>query len=276
MWFKSFSKYVLLSFAAAGTIGTTACGISTQQEAQMGAQYASEINRQLPIISDATAHGYINQLGDRLGRFGRRGFNYTFFIVNADMVNAFAVPGGYIYVNRGLIQDADNIAELAGVLAHEIGHVEHRHGAEQMERMQRAQLGLSLGYILLGRAPSGVERAAIDVGGSLYFARHSREAENEADEAAVPLLLAARIDPHGLVTMFEELLQDQRSQPNRLQQWFSTHPTTQERINHTKGIISRVPANQLRNLTIDEQGFRNFKARLAQLPAPPAQYRIAR
>ena len=212
------------------TVVVAGCGISTQQEAQMGAQYAADINRQIPIVSDPTAHRAINVLGDQIARHGNRGIDYTFYIVNANQVNAFAVPGGYVYVNRGLIDRISNWSELAGVLAHEIGHVEERHGVQQMERAQTANMGLTLAYVLLGRSPGGLERAAINVGGGVVFARYGREAEDEADRVAIPLMLAARVDPRGLVSMFNKLMAEQRRSPTRVEQWFSTHPTTQDRV----------------------------------------------
>jgi beta-barrel assembly-enhancing protease len=257
----------LNGFVAAVAISASACGVTTQQELEMGAQYAAEINRQLPIVRDGSANSYINQLGDQIARSGQRGFNYTFYIVNSDVVNAFAVPGGHVYVNRGLIERTRNMAELAGVLAHEIGHVEHRHGAEQMERMQRANLGVNLAYILLGRQPGGAEGTLINAAGSVYFARHSREAENEADASAVPMMVAAGINPNGLITMFQLLIAEQRRSPSALEQWFSTHPTTQDRIEHTQQIIARVPASQMRNLSSNTTAYSNLKSRLRSLPA---------
>jgi len=250
----------------AGTAGTAACAISTQQERELGAQYASEINRQLPIINDATVQRAINVLGDEIARHGRRGIDYTFYVVNSNQVNAFAVPGGFVYVNRGLIERTTSYSELAGVLAHEIGHVEERHGVEQMERMQRANLGLNVAYILLGRAPSGLESAAINIGGTAIFARYSREAENEADAVAIPLLVAARIDPRGLVSMFQKLMAEQNRNPNAVAQWFSTHPTTQDRIAATQANLSRLSAAQLRNLRTTSSTYNTLKSRLRQLP----------
>jgi predicted Zn-dependent protease len=262
-------RYTISSFAAAAMLGVSACSVSTQQELEMGSQYSAQINRELPLVSNAQVTSYVNQLGRQIARQGGRGINYTFYVVNSDAVNAFAVPGGYVYVNRGLIQRVGNMSELAGVLAHEIGHVEQRHGVEQMERMQRANLGLNLAYVLLGRQPSAVEGAAINVGGGAYFARFSREAENEADEVAVPLLVRSGINPNGLVTMFQKLLSLQRSSPSALTQWFSTHPTNQERINHTRAVINRMSASQLRRLSSDTQAFQSMKARLRSLPAAP-------
>jgi beta-barrel assembly-enhancing protease len=261
----------LNGFVAAVTIAVSSsgCAISQQQELEMGAQYAAEINRQLPLVTDGSANSYINQIGDQIARSGRRGINYTFYIVNSDVVNAFAVPGGYIYVNRGLIERTRNLSELAGVLAHEIGHVEHRHGAEQMERMQRASLGVNLAYILLGRQPGGLESTAVNAAGTAFMASHSREAENEADVSAIPMLLAARINPNGMVTMFQLLIDQQRRSPSTFAQWFSTHPTTQDRIANTQRMIAQVPASQMRNLTTTTNSYSSFKSRLRSLPPAP-------
>jgi len=258
-------KYVIIA-TLAGTAGVAACAISTQQEQELGAQYSSEINRQLPIVNDATVSRAINVLGNEIARHGQRGISYRFFVVNSNQVNAFAVPGGYVYVNRGLIERTTDYTELAGVLAHEIGHVEERHGVEQMERMQRANLGLNVAYVLLGRSPGGVESAAINLGGSAVFARYSRDAENEADDVAVPLLLGSGIHPRGLVTMFQKLIAEQNRNPGAVSQWFSTHPTTQERIQAVQADISRLSSSRLRNLRTTSSSYNSLKSRLKQLP----------
>src|SRR5690606_22545496 len=178
--------------------------------------------------------------------YGQRNFGYRFYIVNTDQVNAFSIPGGFIYINRGLIEQTNNLSELAGVLAHEIAHVEERHGAEQIERMQRANVGLSLAYILLGRAPSGLERAAIEVGGAAIFARYSREPEFEPDATAARLLASAGITPNGLATFFSTLRAERERQPGILEQWFSTHPTTEDRIAQVRSLIRQYPPETLR------------------------------
>lgn len=264
-WFRGRAAMALV----AGTAVTAgACGISTQQEVEMGAQYANEINRQLPILNDAAVNRYINDLGRSIARQGARGLPYTFYVVNAKPINAFAVPGGYVYVNRGLIERTRNMSELAGVLAHEIAHVEERHGVEQMEKVQGANLGLTLAYVLLGRQPSGAERAAIGIGGNLVFARHSRTAENEADARAVPLLVRAGISPAGLPTFFNVLMSDQQRTPSAVEQWFSTHPLTHDRIEQTQALVNRVPAAQLRTLRTNDSGYTAMKSRLARLPQP--------
>jgi beta-barrel assembly-enhancing protease len=255
-----------LAFAASAGVAAAGCGVTMQQEAQIGAQYAAEINRQIPLVQDAALNRYINDLGRSIARHAERPFQYNFFIVNTDQINAFALPGGYVYINRGLIERTENLSELAGVLAHEIAHVDLRHGAEQLERAQHANLGLTVAYVLMGRAPSGVERAAIDVGGTLWFARHGREAEREADDVAIPLLVRSGIDPRGLTTFFNKLMADQQRQPGRVQQWFSTHPLTTDRIAATQAHIQQLPAHTLAPLTVNSRNYQDFHARLRAQP----------
>lgn len=258
----------------AGSAGLGACGVSQQQEVEMGRQYAAEINRQLPIVDDPLIHRYINELGNRIQRQpGARDIPYTFYVVNIEELNAFAVPGGFVYLNRGLIERTDNLAELAGVVAHEIGHVEARHSAEMLERMQAAQAGVMIGSILLGGPPQGVAGAAVDIGAQAYFANHSRGAENEADAIAVRLLPQAGIDPAGLVTFFKELIEERQRSPSQVEQWFSTHPLTEERIANVRELIRQLPPEQTRNLQVTSQGYQSFKTRVSQLPPPPAEFR---
>ncbi len=261
-----------LSLAVMTLLGVTtvaSCAISRQQELALGQQYAAQLDAELPLIEDATAVRYINTLGTSIARHGERGLSYTFKLVNSDVVNAFAVPGGYVYVNRGLVERADNMSELAGVVAHEIAHVEERHSAEQIGRVQGANVGLTLAYVLLGRGPGGLERTAINVGGGLVLAGYSRDAEEEADAVAVPLLVSAGIDPDGLVTFFQKLIDDQKRSPSALEQWFSTHPTTADRIENTRERIASLPRAQMRNLASESSEFDAFQSRLRSLPPAP-------
>ncbi len=266
---SSFRRTLALGLVA-GSAGLAGCGVSTQQEIEMGRQYAAEINRQLPIVDEPRVHRYINELGNTIQRQqGNRDIPYTFYVVNSEEINAFAVPGGFVYLNRGLIERTDNLAELAGVVAHEIGHVEARHSAEMMERMQAAQVGVGLASVLLGGAPSGIAGAAVDVGAQAYFARHSREAENEADAIAVRLLPSAGIDPNGLVTFFLELIEERERSPSTLEQWFSTHPLTEERIANVRALIRALPAGSLGNLAVTSNSYNTFKQHVAALPQAP-------
>jgi beta-barrel assembly-enhancing protease len=269
--FRRSTAVLALSGAAVG-LGS-GCAPSLQEEVQMGRQYAAEINRQLPIVQDAAIHRYINDLGNQIARRAdQRGIQYQFYVVNSNVVNAFAVPGGFIYINRGLIDRAENMSELAGVLGHEIGHVVARHGVNQMVRMQRAELGLLVGSILLGQ-PTGAAAAGVQVGAGAWFASHSREAEREADDMAVQYLSQAGINPQGVVTFFQKLLQDQQRRPSAVEQWFATHPLTQERVQNTQAAINALPPAQRQNLTTDTQAYQQFRARVRQLPPPPPQAR---
>lgn len=263
----------LRGLAAPGLVAGVAtlaagCGISQQEEVRLGRQYAAEINRELPLVQDPVANRYINLIGNRIARQGGRNIDYTFYIVNTPEVNAFAIPGGFVYVNRGLIEEADNLSELAGVVGHEIGHIEERHSIEQIERMQRANLGLSMAYILLGRSPGTLEQAGIQVAGAAIFAGFSRSAENEADEVAVRLLARAGIDPEGLVTFFEKLLAERQRRPSAVEQWFSTHPLTEDRIANTRALVQQIPESQRRNMIRNTEQFNEFKARVRQYPRP--------
>ena len=258
---------VVLALPVAGGACASAGSVSTQQEVQLGAQSAAEINRQIPIVQNANIHNYINQLGNSIAqRADPRGIGYRFYVVNSSQVNAFAIPGGHVYINRGLIERSSNMSEVAGVLAHEIGHVVERHGIEQMAQQQNASLGVNLAYILLGRQPSGVEQAGLQVGAGAFFARHSREAEREADADAVRFLAQSGINPQGMVTMFQKLLAERRSAPNRVAGWFSTHPLEEERVQNTQAAINALPASA-RQGTSNTQAFQTFQQRLRQLPA---------
>lgn len=244
--------------------------VSTQQEVALGADYSAQINRQLPLLNDQATLSYTNQIGSQLAAIADpRGIRYHFYVVNSDVVNAFALPGGYVYVNRGIIERADNLSEFAGVLAHEVGHVAQRHSIEQLQRAQNANLGLNVLYgVLLGRAPSGVEQAGIQVGGTAVFAGYTRDAEREADQVAVGYLIRAGYNPNGLPSFFEELLSLQQRQPGRVEQWFSTHPTTQERVTNSRATIARTPGAQASNLTTDTRAYQNFRSRVMAMPAP--------
>jgi beta-barrel assembly-enhancing protease len=266
---------MVLALSGATVAAGCAPQISTQQEVQIGADYARQINQQLPLVTDGATVNYINQIGRQIAqRADPRGIQYNFYIVNSDAVNAFAVPGGHIYLNRGLIERASNLSEFAGVLAHEIGHVAERHSVQQIQRAQQADMGLSLLYgVLLGRQPSGLEGAAIQVGGTAYFAGHSREAEREADRIAVRYMMESGISPVGLVTFFEKLMELQQRQPSSVEQWFSTHPTTQERIENTRAMIAQTPGAQASGLATNSQAFQNFRNRLAALNPQPQDRR---
>jgi predicted Zn-dependent protease len=258
-------------FVLAFAVTMTACGVSTQQEVEMGQQYAVQINQQLPIVQDPELNRYIIVLGDSIARLTSRQDipDWRFFIVDSREVNAFAVPGGFIYVNRGLIERTQRMDQLAGVLGHEIGHVVRRHSVKQMEKQQGASLGVNLACILTSVCNSQAAQAAIQVGGSAVFARFSRSDEEEADEEGVRNVVRAGISPNGIPSMFQILINERRSNPGGVDSWFATHPLEEDRIAATQQMIAQIPAATLRSLATDSRNYQTFKARLRSLPPSP-------
>ena len=252
------------------TCSLVACGISQQQEVQMGQEYAQQINAQLPIVQDPELNRYINVLGDSISRLtSRRDLDWHFFIVDSKEVNAFAVPGGFVYVNRGLIERADKMDEVAGVLAHEIGHVVRRHTVKQMEKAQGANIGITLACVLTGVCNSQVAGAAIQIGGGALFARFSRQDEAEADQEGFNNVVRAGISPEGMVSMFRKLLEERKSRPAGVEAWFITHPLEEDRIAAIQARMNQLPPSTLARLGTDTRNFHTFKARLQSLPPSP-------
>lgn len=255
----------LLAVTAAG------CSVSTQQEKELGAQYSQQINTQLPIVQDPEVNRYINVLGDSIAGLTSRGpeLDWKFYVVNSSEVNAFAVPGGYIYVNRGLIDRAQNLSQLAGVLGHEIGHVVKRHSIKQMQQQQGAQVGVTLGCVLLNVCGTDIAQAGINIAGSAIFAKFSRDDETQADEVGIENVVRAGISPKGIPEMFQILLEERQSNPGAVELWFGTHPTEESRIADTQAIINKIDPAILRSLTYNSPRFLDFKQRVQSLPAPP-------
>lgn len=260
-------KRIFVSLALAVTL--TGCGISQQQEVAMGQDYAQQINAQLPIVQDPELNRYINVLGDQIAsRTSRADLDWRFFIVDSREVNAFAVPGGFIYVNRGLIERTSRMSELAGVLGHEVGHVVQRHSIQQMEKAQGANIGVTLACVLTNVCNSQAAGALINVAGGAVFARFSRQDELEADQEAVANTVRAGINPTGIVTMFEKLIAERKSRPGAVEGWFATHPLEEDRIARAQATINSIPGSQLNNLTSASSNYNSFVARLRSLPAP--------
>jgi predicted Zn-dependent protease len=259
----------LVGLALAVTL--TGCGVSTQQEIEMGGQYAQQINQQLPIINDPEANRYINLLGDSIARLTSRTDipDWRFFIVDSREVNAFAVPGGFIYVNRGLIERTQKMDQLAGVLGHEIGHVVKRHSIKQMQQAQGANLGVTLACVLTRVCDSQAGQAAIQVGGTALFAKFSRSDETEADVEGIQNVVRAGISPNGIPEMFQILLNERQSNPGSVEGWFSTHPMEEDRIANTRSIIAQINPSVLRTLSTDSQRYQQFKSRIRALPPSP-------
>lgn len=235
----------------------------------MGKQNADEINAQLPIIQDPAIAGYIQALGDSIAKkTSRADLDWHFYVVNTPQVNAFALPGGYVYVNRGLIETADRLDELTGTLGHEIGHVIERHSVKQIQSQEKANAGLAIVCTLTNLCHSGLAQVAVNVGGSALFAKHSRADELQADSEAVVNVVRAGYDPEGIPALFEALLRQRQSQPTKVEGWFASHPMEEQRIARARELISALPPDQTRQLVRDGAGFHDLKARIAALPVP--------
>jgi beta-barrel assembly-enhancing protease len=253
---------VLVAFVAAGCGSTGGGGdfnlISVEEEWQLGAQLSKDIEKQVRLNNDPAANAYIRDLGNRIVRQAAPPFNqlpWEFHIVQDDSINAFAIPGGHVYVHTGLIKTADSASELAGVMAHEIAHVLARHSTEQLSR----QYGLSvIAGAVLGQNPGQLSQIAAQIVAGGALARFSRDAEREADNIGIQAMAAAGFNPNGMASMFEKLLQQRQGQPGRLEQFFSTHPLTEERIRD-----SRSRAQQIGNRGVtDEPQFQEVRRRM--------------
>ena len=258
------------ALSVALTLGVGACAISQQQEIDMGQQYAQQINAQLPIITDPEINRYINVLGDSIAHLTSRGdLDWHFYVVDSKEVNAFAVPGGFVYVNRGLIERTNEMDQLAGVLGHEIGHVVRRHSVKQMQQAQKANIGVSLACILTRVCDSQAAGTLINVAGTAVFAKFSRQDETEADAEGIRNVIRAGISPQGIPEMFQILLDERTTRPAGVEAGFATHPMEENRIAATEAQIKQYDPAVLRSLSHDSQNFHRFKDRVASLPPSP-------
>ncbi len=244
-------------FGCAGSISNINI-FTDAEEVQLGKQFSRQIEQDMKIYTDPVVTAYIDQLGQHLANHSQRqNITYHFKVVNTDVVNAFAVPGGYLYVNIGLIRAAANESELAGVIGHEIGHVVGKHGVKQMTR----QLGLTaVAQLALGENQNELKQMVANLAANGVLMKYSRDAEREADKYAVQEMYDAGIDPEGMATFFEKLLNLQKGKPSKLKQLFSTHPPTTERIAAVRSNIAKLPRKS--NLRKDSKRFHQIKKRL--------------
>jgi len=251
------------------------CGISQQQEVELGAQQAQQVNAQLPIINDVAINRYLNILGDSLAKLTQRSdLVWHFYMVNSNEFNAFALPGGYIYINRGVAERSNTMNEFASVMAHEIGHVVLRHSVKQMEQMQGANIGVTVACVLTSVCNSGLGQAAINVAGGAVFAKFSRDDEKQADDGGFQNEIRAGLNPTGMLTFFQKLLNEEQSNGGgAASSWFSDHPGTTDRIADVERMLAAVPQSTLSSLRLNSTAFQQMHARLRQLPAAPVAAR---
>jgi predicted Zn-dependent protease len=232
--------------------------ISIQQEKELGAKFAVEIEKQQKVLADSQVQAYVDRLGRRLlAGASQVEFDYTFKVVEDDSVNAFAIPGGHIYVHTGLIKAAQNEAELAGVMAHEINHAVARHGTRAMTQ----QYGYSLVMrLVLGENPGMLSQLAASLFGKAGQMSYSRGMEAQADYLAVSTMAKTGVNPQGLISFFEKLQGAEARAPGTVEKFFSSHPVTGDRIAEVKAEIANLPPRAWP--AEDQAPFKAVKARL--------------
>lgn len=222
--------------------GLVACGtLSVPEERQLGEDVNRQVRNEVDLVKDDVIAGYVRDIGRRIvAASGPQAFDFEFQVVDDEAINAFALPAGYIYVNTGVLLEAENVAEVAGVVAHEVGHVVERHVAENYRRQQGVGILYQLGVLTAAILGGGAAASAVNVGGGLaamaYLNQFGREAEREADAFAVRVMPAAGYDPRGLVTFFETLMEETGGAGPP--EFLSSHPATQERIQNTRAQIA--------------------------------------
>jgi Zn-dependent protease with chaperone function len=248
---------------------------STDQDLEIGRQSANEVESQLPILNDRAAEAYVSAIGQRLAAVipGPK-FPYQFKIVNVSDINAFALPGGFMYLNRGLIEAAKNEGQLAGVMAHEMSHVALRHGTNQASKAYLGQSGLGLLGGLLKKDDGSPNKVIGAVGGfglNALFLKFSRTDEEQADVVGAQTMAKAGYDPQDMVDFFEVLNSKQAREPSKVEQFFSSHPAPEGRANRIR--------NEMKMLTVQPTAsagsFRKVRASLIAMPAARSMKQLA-
>jgi predicted Zn-dependent protease len=236
---------------------------SLEGQVRMGKSFAMQVEQSAKIVNDPVVSEYVNRIAQNIVRNSDAKVPFTVKVLDDDSVNAFALPGGYFYVQSGLILAADNEAELAGVMAHEIGHVAACHAARQQTRGNLANLA-SIPLIFIGGGIGyGIYEAA-GIGVPLTFMKFQRNFEAQADYLGVQYLYASGYDPQAFPQFFEKIQALEKKKPGFVAKAFETHPPTPARMEHTQHEIATIlPAKP--QYVVDTSEFQDVKARLAQL-----------
>ncbi len=236
---------------------------STDTEIKMGRTYAAEIEKSSKFITDPVVEEYINRIGQNIVKNSDCKVPFTIKVIDSDEINAFALPGGFFYVNSGLILNADEEAELAGVMAHETAHVCAHHAVREMTRLNYAQLG-TIPLIFIGGWTGYGAYEAASVAVPITFMKFSREFEAQADYLGVQYMYRAGYDPQAFITFFEKIQALEKRKPGAVAKVFADHPQTPDRILHSQEEIARIlPARDEYMVTTSE--FDDVKARLARI-----------
>src|SRR5829696_4817946 len=244
-----------------GFIGKIAGG--TEKEVRQGRQAAAEVDRQAKFVDDPLITEYVNRVGQNIVLHSDAKVPFTIKVIDSDEVNAFALPGGFFYVNKGLILAADNEAELAGVMAHEIAHVAARHAVENQTKASLLEYAALGGSIFLGGIPGMIYQNTAGIGLLGIFMKFSRGAEEEADKLGVQYMYAAGYDPGAMATMFEKLEAKNKKKPGFIARAFSTHPAPPDRRASALALAARFPEHE--EYVISSSEFQRVKGRLLRL-----------
>jgi predicted Zn-dependent protease len=236
---------------------------STEKEVRMGREAAAEVDRQAKFVDDPIITEYVNRVGQNIVIHSDAKVPFTIKVIDSDEVNAFALPGGFFYVNKGLILAADNEAELAGVMAHEIAHVAARHAVENQAKMSLLEYAALGGSIFLGGIPGMIYQNTAGIGLLGIFLKFSRGAEEEADKLGVQYMYAAGYDPGAMATMFEKLEAKNKKKPGLISRAFSTHPAPPDRRASALALAARFPEHE--EYVISSSEFQRVKNRLLRL-----------
>jgi beta-barrel assembly-enhancing protease len=236
---------------------------STDTEIKMGKMYASEIEKSTRFITDPVVTEYVNRVGQNIVKNSDCKVPFTIKVIDSDEINAMALPGGFFYVNSGLILNADEEAELAGVMAHEIAHVCAHHAVRQQTRLNYMQFGTIPLIFIGGWTGYGIYQAA-NIGIPITYLKFSREFESEADYLGVQYMYRSGYDPQAFISFFEKIQALEKRKPGMVSKAFSDHPQTPDRIGHSQEEIARIlPARDEYTVTTSE--FDEIKARLARI-----------
>jgi len=236
---------------------------STEKEVKIGRELAAEVDRQAKFIDDPLITEYVNRVGQNIVLHSDARIPFTIKVIDSDEVNAFALPGGFFYVNKGLLLVADNEAEVAGVMAHEIAHVAARHSVENQTKASLLEY-LAMGTsIFLGGIPGMIYQNTAGLGLLGAFMKFSRSAEGEADKLGVQYMYAAGYDPGAMSTMFEKLEAKNKKKPGLIARAFASHPAPPDRRAAAIALAARFPEHE--EYVISTSEFQRVKARLLRL-----------
>jgi beta-barrel assembly-enhancing protease len=244
-----------------GFVGKISGG--TEKEVRMGREAAAEVDRQAKFIDDPVITEYVNRVGQNIVLHSDAKVPFTIKVIDSDEINAFALPGGFFYVNKGLLLAADNEAELAGVMAHEIAHVAARHAVENQAKMNLLEYAALGASIFLGGIPGLIYQNTAGIGLLGVFMKFSRGAEEEADKLGVQYMYAAGYDPGAMATMFEKLEAKNKKKPGFIARAFATHPAPPDRRASALALASRFPDHE--EYVISSSEFQRVKNRLLRL-----------